>query len=96
MRIEITVPEQIKKKAGKYACECQRTGIDLSEKQARIFWIKQLGETVTAGEVLCELETGKVVGEIRSPSAGRLVEICIEDGGACSLGSCLGALETDE
>jgi acetyl/propionyl-CoA carboxylase alpha subunit len=94
MKVEITVPEFVMKKVGAYACKCQRTEIDMEEKEAKVFWKKQLNDRVESGEMVCELEMEKAVGEIKSPCTGCLVEICIEEGGDCTLGSVLGVLET--
>jgi len=95
MRVEIIVPETILKKVGAFACKCQRTEIDLMEKEAKVFWKKKLNELVEKDEVLCEIEVEKLVGEIRPPFAGRLTEIFIEDGDNCDSGSLIGILETD-
>ena len=93
-RVTIKVPELAMKKVGKYACECQRTLIDMKEIKGTVFWVVQLNDIVIAGDVLCEMNMGKVVAEIRTPSAGRLAEIYIEDAGECTYGSVLGILET--
>ena len=93
-KVEIVVPEFVTKKIGAYACECQRTKIDMTEKEAKVLWVAKLMDIVECGEVLCELETQKSVVEIESPCAGRLVDICIGDNGDCTMGSILGYLET--
>ena len=94
-KVEITVPEVVMKKTGEYVCECQRTKIDMKEKEAKVFWIAKLNDIIEEGKVVCELDTGKTVAEIQSPCAGRLLEIRIRDAGNCTLGSILGILETD-
>lgn len=43
-------------------------------------WFKKVGDTVSADEMLCELETDKVSVEVPAPSAGVLAEILAEEG----------------
>ena len=43
-------------------------------------WFKQVGDTVAADEMLCELETDKVSVEVPSPAAGVLSEITAPEG----------------
>jgi len=94
MKIEIIVSEHIMKKVSPYACECQRTKICMEEKTGIVFWRKKPGDVVEIGDVLCEIELEKNIGEVKSTCAGRLAEQYIEDGGECTLGSVLGILET--
>lgn len=91
-RIEITVPETLIKKVGEFACECQKTKIDMEDKTAKVFWTVKLNDTLKAGDIICELDTGKAVAEMKSPSGGILTEILISDGEDCTLGSVLGII----
>ncbi|MEY4254086.1 MAG: dihydrolipoyllysine-residue succinyltransferase, component of oxoglutarate dehydrogenase complex, partial [Pseudomonadota bacterium] len=43
-------------------------------------WKKKVGESVSADEILIDVETDKVVLEVPAPSAGVLVEILCADG----------------
>ncbi len=43
-------------------------------------WFKQVGDTVAADEMLCELETDKVSVEVPAPAAGVLTEIVAAEG----------------
>ncbi len=43
-------------------------------------WFKKVGDTVSADEPLCELETDKVSVEVPAPAAGTLSEILAEEG----------------
>jgi len=43
-------------------------------------WLCQVGETVTEGDALVELETDKVTNEVPSPATGTLVEILCSPG----------------
>jgi biotin carboxyl carrier protein len=50
--------------------------IDLTITEARVVrWLKNVGDAVTEGEGLLEVETDKSVVEIESPAAGRLARI---------------------
>jgi acetyl-CoA carboxylase biotin carboxyl carrier protein len=40
----------------------------------------QVGQTVQVGTVLCIVEAMKLMNEIESDTAGRLVKICVENG----------------
>ena len=93
-RIEIKVPETLITKVGEYACECQKSNIDMEERVAKIFWTSSLNDTVKEGDILCELDTGKAVGEIKSPVNGQLKKIIIAEGGICRLGNLLCIMET--
>ena len=44
-------------------------------------WKKKAGDTVSADEILIEIETDKVVLEVPAPAAGVLSEILVADGG---------------
>ncbi len=43
-------------------------------------WFKQPGDSVTADEMLCELETDKVTVEVPAPASGTLAEIIAAEG----------------
>ncbi|MEM2211406.1 MAG: dihydrolipoamide acetyltransferase family protein [Nitrososphaerales archaeon] len=43
-------------------------------------WLKNEGEMVNEGEVICEIETEKTVDEIKAPSSGILRKILIQSG----------------
>jgi pyruvate dehydrogenase E2 component (dihydrolipoamide acetyltransferase) len=58
-------------------------------------WLKQVGEEVKRDEAILEISTDKVDAEIPSPSAGRLVEIKVEEGQTVEVQTVLAVLETD-
>lgn len=43
-------------------------------------WLKAVGDTVEAGEMLVEVEAAKTTVEIPSPASGTLTEILVEEG----------------
>jgi pyruvate dehydrogenase E2 component (dihydrolipoamide acetyltransferase) len=51
-----------------------------------IAWKKKKGDTVSAGEVLAEIETDKATMEWESPEDGTLTEIYVEEGGKVNVG----------
>src|SRR5437016_4815037 len=52
-----------------------------------VAWKKKKGDTVTAGEVLAEIETDKATMEWESPEDGVLSEIYVEEGGKVEVGT---------
>ncbi|MDT7933097.1 MAG: 2-oxo acid dehydrogenase subunit E2 [Sphingomonadaceae bacterium] len=55
-------------------------------------WLKAVGEAVTAGEPLVELETDKVVMEVPAPAAGTLAEVTADAGADAAAGTLLGRI----
>src|SRR4029434_7445108 len=51
-----------------------------------IAWKKKKGDTVSAGEVIAEIETDKATMEWESPEDGMLTEIYVEQGGKVNVG----------
>ncbi len=58
-------------------------------------WKKKVGETVSADEILIEIETDKVVLEVPAPSAGVLSEILVGDGGTVAAEQLIARIDTD-
>ncbi|MGD9830753.1 MAG: 2-oxoglutarate dehydrogenase complex dihydrolipoyllysine-residue succinyltransferase [Hyphomicrobiaceae bacterium] len=56
-------------------------------------WFKAPGDTVSADEPLCELETDKVTVEVPAPSAGVLSEIKVSEGTTVAIGTVLGIIK---
>lgn len=55
-------------------------------------WLKKVGDTVQADEVLLELETDKVNVEVNAPTSGTLTEIVADEGANVAVGALLGVL----
>ncbi len=49
----------------------------------------ELGSTVSEGQVVCIIEAMKLMNEIESDVAGKVVEICVEDGQPVEFGQVL-------
>jgi 2-oxoglutarate dehydrogenase E2 component (dihydrolipoamide succinyltransferase) len=55
-------------------------------------WLKQVGDTVVAGEPLVELETSKVNMEVRAPITGTLTEQTAAAGDTVRVGQDIGTV----
>ncbi|HQK89270.1 MAG TPA: hypothetical protein PLU25_16735, partial [Acidobacteriota bacterium] len=51
-----------------------------------IRWLKREGDTVAAGEVICEVETDKATMEYESTADGALLRILVPQGGEARVG----------
>ncbi len=58
-------------------------------------WLKTVGDTVTEGEVIAELETEKATVELEAPVAGRLVEILVPAGQETTVGAVVAVIADD-
>lgn len=69
---------------------------DLTITEATVVgWRKQVGESVTAGEEVVEVETDKAVYGVEAPVSGRLAEIVAAAGVVVPLGRTLGLIEPE-
>src|SRR6476620_9859826 len=59
-------------------------------------WLKNEGDSVSAGEPLVELETDKIDLEVAAPKAGVLSKIAHGDGADVKVGEVLGVIEEGE
>ena len=57
-------------------------------------WLKNIGDSVSQGEPLVEVETEKSVVEIEATAAGRLTEILVQVGQEASVGDPIAHIET--
>ncbi len=58
-------------------------------------WLKNVGDTVTLGEPLVEVETEKSVVEIEATVSGRLAEILVQVGEEANVGDQIARVEAD-
>jgi 2-oxoglutarate dehydrogenase E2 component (dihydrolipoamide succinyltransferase) len=56
-------------------------------------WLKQVGDQVTEGEPILELETDKATGEVESPASGVLAETLVQSGDTVEPGQLVGRIE---
>lgn len=80
------------KKDPEHPCPCQDRPVELTHKQGLLFWRKAVGESVSKGEIVAELEVEKKSLEILSPSAGILLRQCFTDGDTVGGGVVIGYL----
>ena len=55
-------------------------------------WIKQEGEEVTEGDVLCEVETDKATMEYESPAKGVLLKVLTKQGESATVGKAIAVI----
>lgn len=58
-----------------------------------IAWLKNVGDQVSDGDVLCEVETAKSTMEVPTTIDGILKEIKVQEGETVPVGSILGIVE---
>ena len=58
-------------------------------------WKKKVGESVSADEILIDIETDKVVLEVPAPAAGVIFEILVADGGTVAAEQLIARIDTD-
>jgi pyruvate/2-oxoglutarate dehydrogenase complex dihydrolipoamide acyltransferase (E2) component len=58
-------------------------------------WLKSVGDAVTQGEAIAEIETEKATVELEAPVAGTLVEILVPAGQEAAVGAILAVIEDD-
>jgi pyruvate dehydrogenase E2 component (dihydrolipoyllysine-residue acetyltransferase) len=76
------------------ALEIPKVGL-VMESARLIRWLKSVGEVVTQGEPVLELETEKSVVEIESTASGRLVEVLLQADQEARVGDRIAWIETD-
>jgi len=70
----------------------------LSESVAEatmLLWKKKVGESVTADEILIDIETDKVVLEVPAPASGVLCDILVANGGTVAAEQLIARIDTD-
>jgi len=66
---------------------------DTMEDGVVVRWLKGIGEAVSRGEVVAEIETDKATMEMESPEDGVLSEIHVEEGQRVSVGEPMAAID---
>ncbi len=74
------------------AIEMPKLGYDM-EVGTIAAWIKKVGDTVSRGDVLAEIETEKSTVEMEALAGGTLVEQTLEPGKEVPVGTVIGYLE---
>ena len=74
--------------------EMPKLGYDM-EEGAVGNWLKQVGDSVSRGEPIAEIETDKTTVEMEATHSGTLVEQTLAPGEEAAVGSVIGYLEGD-
>ena len=56
-------------------------------------WFVSPGDTVSAGQTLCMVETDKTNSDIEAPVSGEIVELVVQPGDECAVGSTIAVIE---
>jgi pyruvate/2-oxoglutarate dehydrogenase complex dihydrolipoamide acyltransferase (E2) component len=72
-----------------------KIGLDMDEGTISS-WMKKVGDKVTEGEALVEIETDKAVTEVQSSLNGTLVEIIAQEGDTIEITKTIAWIETDD
>jgi len=59
-------------------------------------WLKQVGDTVVSGEVLCEIANGPKIAPIKTPTSGVLIELLADEGSMLTPRQLLARIRTEE
>ena len=70
-------------------------GMGMSEGLV-VEWKKKVGDSVTEGELLAEIETEKAAQELEAPADGVLTEIRVQENEKAKVRSVLGIIETSD
>ena len=60
-----------------------------------VAWHKSVGDTVTAGEEIVDIETDKIVNSFEARTSGKLVRILAEVGDELPVGQLIGVIAAD-
>lgn len=58
-------------------------------------WLKEEGESVTAGEPLFEIETNKVVNQVEATTSGVLKKQLVEEGDTVAVDTAVAVVEAE-
>ena len=70
-------------------------GMGMSEGTV-VEWKKKVGDPVTEGEILADIETEKVIQELEAPATGVLTEIRVQEKEDAKVRSVLAIIESSE
>jgi pyruvate/2-oxoglutarate dehydrogenase complex dihydrolipoamide acyltransferase (E2) component len=56
-------------------------------------WFKSVGDPVSIGEPVVEIDTYDMTHEIRAPATGILSEVLVKDGGSVEPGTVMGTID---
>ena len=56
-------------------------------------WFKRVGDPVTIGEPVVEIDTNNLTHEIQAPATGILSKVLVKDGGSVEPGTVVGTID---
>jgi 2-oxoglutarate dehydrogenase E2 component (dihydrolipoamide succinyltransferase) len=63
------------------------------EEATLVKWLKKIGDEISEGEAIAEMETDKATDEIESQVSGRIVEFLVEEGATVEAGQAIARVE---
>lgn len=94
----VSAPASAPIEAPSEAKEEKKTGTPITSPMVGTFYMApspdsapfvSVGDSVKAGDVVCIIEAMKMMNEIKSEVAGKVVEVCVEDGQPVEFGQVL-------
>lgn len=62
-----------------------KLGLTMTEGTV-VKWLKRVGDRVSAGEAVAEIETEKITNEVTAANAGRIAKILVPEGATVEVG----------
>jgi pyruvate/2-oxoglutarate dehydrogenase complex dihydrolipoamide acyltransferase (E2) component len=69
-----------------------KSGMGISEGTI-VRWLKTVGDRVSKGDILVEIETAKAIQEVAAPASGTLTAILVPEGETAAVNTALGTIE---
>jgi 2-oxoisovalerate dehydrogenase E1 component len=70
---------------------------DLTVSEGKLIrWLKKVGDRVTAGELVVEIETDKAVVEVEAPCAGKVAQLLEKEGSMVKMGQQIAVIEPED
>src|SRR5215475_7871689 len=69
-------------------------GVSVAEGTV-VEWKKQVGDWVTADEIIAAISTDKIDTDVESPATGRVAEIVVQVGETVDVGTAMARIATD-
>src|ERR687886_230245 len=69
-------------------------GVSVAEGTV-VEWKKQVGDWVTADEIIASISTDKIDTDVESPATGRVAEIIVQVGETVDVGTVMARIATD-
>jgi pyruvate/2-oxoglutarate dehydrogenase complex dihydrolipoamide acyltransferase (E2) component len=63
------------------------------EEATLVKWLKKVGDEISEGEAIAEIETDKTTDEMESQVSGRIVEFLVEEGAFVEAGQVIARVE---